>query len=128
MDPSLMIHSEKPHDMRDGEMAYQGMPQVKVPGDNDQNLGHAGHMNEHISAQGEHDAPLPHDHMKIKDSKGPGQGLDGGAAEADLNMDDEIMDHADRHEYHRMKGMKPRSLGERAKMDMMHKKYSGEKV
>lgn len=130
IDPSMLITQEHSGDVRDGLKApnviqQPGMsPELgKGPVEDGIHKGamaspimdpHAEHLDEHIQGAGEagrgHPQPL---------SQSPAQGL----GELDQQMMQEIAGHGSSEEYQALKGIKPRSLGERAKMAVMQKQY-----
>lgn len=75
------------------------------------------HLDEHTQVDGEasRGAPLP-----VSQSPTVGGG------ELGSEIRDHVSGHASEMEYNQLKGMKPRSLGERAKMDALKSKF-GEK-
>lgn len=73
------------------------------------------HMDEHTKVPGEMGRE-----MSMPRSQSPGE--DGGELASDIR--DHIGGHASAGEYEQLKGLKPRSLGERAKMDVLKAKFS----
>ena len=77
-------------------------------------VAHEGHPQGHVPPQ-VHPSEEPGDVEHETES----HGREDIAAE----MGDHVMDHASERDYHELKGIKPRSLGERAKMEAMEAKY-----
>jgi len=97
------------------------------------------HLDEHIEGKNEHETPSPpasHHSMTHEDehtmpvgedsgtpyprSQSPGMG--GGDLEAEIRS--HVIGHTSENEHEQLEGMKPRSLGERAKMGAMKSKFS----
>jgi len=77
---------------------------------------HAEHKDEHthVTNETQHAAPDP-----AHQSDGAGLG------ELDAEIRGHVSDHGSESEYKSLSGMKPRSLGERAKMEVLKKQYHG---
>lgn len=74
-----------------------------------------GHGDEHTPPAGE---------MRSGQTEPRGQSTGAGLGEISSEVRDHVSDHASESEYHSLKNMKPRSLGERAKMEALKSKYS----